>query len=378
MLNVIGAIVRAARERAGLSVSEVAGRAQIEPAARVEALEAGRPGVTTAQLARIAEVLSLAPGALLKGHEERLGSPSVFLRRSAHADFHDADSDVLDRALEQGRAVHQLARLLDEPSDLLRQWPPKAAGGDRSDRAAREGYGLAREVRRALANIEAPLEDMRALVEERFCAAVVVEPLRTTRLRAVSVRDALGAAVILSANDPERAQNPLLARVHLAHELCHLLFDPSEGGLHFVLDWAGDRGDSRAEQRARGFAAELLLPLAGLRELFGAPAQIRETARAMEMAMEARARFSAPHEITANHLCNLKFVAPALREWLASPAPGPRGQLSTSLPRAGERSVRLQALVRRAYEADRLTDGEAKHLLGMDGLALLPWDDAGE
>jgi Zn-dependent peptidase ImmA (M78 family)/transcriptional regulator with XRE-family HTH domain len=377
-LNVIGPIVRAARERAGLSVNDVATRANVEPVSRLEALEAERPGMTTAQLTRVAEVLSLAPGALLQGREERLGSPSVFLRRAAHADFHDADSTVMDRALEQGRALRQLARLLNEPSDLLRHWPHKAAGGDRPDRAAHEGYDLARRVRRALANVEAPFEDMRALLEERFGVAVVVEPLRTTRLRAVSVRDDLGATVILAANDPERAQNSLLARVHLAHELCHLLFDPSEGGLHLVLDWVGDRRDSRAEQRARGFAAELLLPLAGLQQLFGSPAQVREPMRALEMTIEARARFSAPHEITANHLCNLKLVAPELREWLAFPAAGRRGQHQTSLPRDGERSVRLQVLVRRAHEADQLTDGEAKNLLGMDGLALLPWEDAPE
>lgn len=377
VLNVIGRIVRAARERAGLSVTDVASRAGVDPV-RVNALEAGRSGMTTAQLARVAAVLSLAPGALLKGREERLGSPSIFLRRTASADFHDADSEVLDRALEQGRALRQLARLVDEPPDLLREWPHQAAGGDRSDRPAREGHDLARKVRRALSNAEEPLGDLRALVEERFGAAVVVEPLRTTRLRAVSVRDDLGAAVVLGANDAERAQNPLLARVHLAHELCHLLFDPSEGGLHLVLDRTGDQKDSRAEKRARGFAAELLVPQAGLERLFGQPSQVADTARALEMAAAARVQFSAPHEITANHLCNLKFVAPALREWLASPAGGPRGQIPTSLPGDGERSVRLRTLVRRAHEADLLTDGEAKHLLGLDGLALLPWEDAGE
>ena len=60
-----------------------------------------------------------------------------------------------------------------------------------------------------------------------------------------------------------RRTNAVLARVYLAHELCHVLFDPSDGGLHIVLDVGSDRDVQAAEQRARAFAAELLLPLPG-------------------------------------------------------------------------------------------------------------------
>lgn len=377
MLTEIGRIVRAARERAQLTTTDVASRAHIDPAL-LDALESGRAGMTTAQLALVAEVLSLAPGALLKGREEHIGSPSVFLRRNAVADFNDADSEGMDLALAQGRVLWQLTSLVGQPPGLLRSWPHSAAGGDRPDRAAREGHELARQVRRALHLVDEPLEDMRSLLEERFGVVVLVERLRTTRLRAVSARDDVGAAVILSARDPERELNPLLARVHLAHELCHLLFDPSEGGLHLVLDWADDRRDLRAEQRARAFAAEMLLPLAGLERLFGPPSPVAETKRALGMVIEARSHFSAPHEITANHLCNLGFVDTQLREWLCAPVAGPRGQAKTSLPGEGERSLLLREMVRRAHEADLLTDGEAKHFLGLDGLALLPWERVDE
>ncbi|MGK4004474.1 ImmA/IrrE family metallo-endopeptidase [Sorangium sp. So ce1036] len=57
------------------------------------------------------------------------------------------------------------------------------------------------------------------------------------------------------------------ASVDLAHELGHILFDPPQGEIHLVVDQEDDvgKGVRHVEQRARAFAAELLMPAEGLR-----------------------------------------------------------------------------------------------------------------
>jgi len=69
----------------------------------------------------------------------------------------------------------------------------------------------------------------------------------------------------------QRAESP---GVWIAHELCHRPFvDPEVEGVHVVIDFDGDRHVHEAERRARAFAAELLLPDAGLRKAYRVPPQ---------------------------------------------------------------------------------------------------------
>ena len=377
MLEQIGRIVRAARERAGLTTDELAATAGV-PAVRIVELEAGKPGTTTTQLEHIARALSLVPAALLRAREERVERPSVFLRHSGVMDFADEDLAGLDDALDQGRLAVALGGLIGEAPGLWQsgRFTPRHAAGDRPEASAHDGYALAREARRALALPKQPLGNLRELLEERFEIAVVVLALASTRVTALAVRDSRGAAVVLNAADPERAANPLLTRVHLAHELCHVLFDPSPGGVHLVVDVVSDRRDLRAEQRARAFAAELLVPLEGVRELLGEPRATADVAAAEDGIRRARERFRTPHELTANHLVNLGFVAAELREWLVA---GERRRTPpiiepTELPAPGQRSLLLQQRARRAHEAQAITDGEARNALGLDPLTPLPWD----
>ena len=377
MLTQIGRIVRDARGRAALSVDELAKAAAV-PATSIEALEAGKPGMTTTQLEHVARALCLAPAALLRGRAEVKPEPSVFLRHSGVMDFDEVDLPKLDKALDQGQLILELAKLTNEPPGLWRSelFAPRAAAGDRPEAAAQEGYSFARAVRRSMTAPKLPLGDMRELLEDRFEIAVLVVALESTRVTALSIRVPQGAAVVLNDRDPERAANPVLARVHLAHELCHVLFDPSAGGVHLVVDVVSDRRDLRAEQRARGFAAELLLPLEGLVDRLGTPRATADSTRAEDIVAQAREHFRTPYEITVNHLANLGFLAPEIREWLvagdrrASPLIAER----TSLPQAGGNSVLLGHRVQRAHELRAITDGEARNALGIDALAPLPWD----
>ncbi len=345
--------------------------------AKIAALEQGLPGISTTELGDVALALELDPAALLSGREVARPVPSVFLRHAPYQDFDDRDSSVLDGALEQARALEALEVKLALPPTALRAgvFEQRDAGHDRDGAAAQDGYQLARAVRAWLGEPTTRLDDVCALLEQRFGVAVLVRELRSARVTAVSVRAASAAAVVLSSIDPIRAGNPLVARVHLVHELCHVLFDPSAGGLHIVVDRETDAKANAAEQRARAFAAELLLPLDGLTELLGPPTQITDPSRAEAAVAKARSRFGTPWEIAANHLCNRRFVHLDRRERLiAGTLPFEGLPPSTGLPSPGAASLCLTARVEAAHREGLATDGEARALLGIDRLAPLPWD----
>jgi len=373
----IATIVRAVRERERCSLEELSNRTSVQLSI-LTALEDGRPGITTGQLDDVARALSLDPAALLNGREVPMGMPSVFLRHAPMQDFDDRDGAVLDDALEQGRSLANLRSLLGDPAFALQAgvFERHAAAADSPDAPARDGYKLANEVRQWLGNGAEPLGDVAALLEERFGIAVVARTLESNRVTAVSVRAETGAAVVLNVRDLHRAGNPLIARVYLAHELCHVLFDPSPGGLHIVIDRTADRRVQAAERRARAFAAELLLPLKGLVDLLGAPREVSETSTASDLVAKARSRFGTSHEITANHLCNLHFVDLGLREWLEAAGSAFTGTPpEMRLPADDAPSRLLVAHVERSHREGILTDGEARGILEIDRLAPLPWDE---
>lgn len=377
MIERIGAIIRETRERDGRAVEEVAAQSGVAPAT-IASLEAGRSGITTVQLANLAAALALDYAALLQGRSAEQHAPSVFFRHSANQDFDDQDSAALDEALDQGRALGGLRALLGDPPLALQSgaFVQQAAAADRSEAPAREGYGLARDVRRWLQDAAAPLGDLRALGEERFGVAIVVHTLKSKRVTAAALRAGTAAAIVLNAGDAQRVRNPLLGRVYIAHELCHVLFDPSPGGLHIVLDLENDRLAQDAEQRARAFAAELLLPQDGLTQLLGPARRTYDFAIAKEFVATARSRFGTPHEIAANHLCNTGFVDPRMREWLVVAMTSFSGaQPPLSVPAVGRSSILVERLVERTHSAELLTDSEARRILGLGPIERLPWEE---
>ncbi len=377
MIERIGDIVRAARERMSSSLQDLADRSGV-PLSVLEALEGGQRGITTVQLDEVAQALSLDFTALLNGREVQRPVPSVFLRHAPMQDFDDRDGTILDDAVEQGRSLASLRHVLGEPALALQAgvFAQREAAADRPEAPAQDGYRLARDVRRWLGNTAEPLGDVRALLEEGFGVAVVIRPFVSSRVTAAGIRADNDAAIVLSARDFQRMKNPLLTRVYLLHELCHVLFDPSQGGLHIVIDWAADRRSQAAEQRARAFAAELLLPLEGLTQLLGPPGAVDAPSMARDLVTQARSRFGTPHEIAANHLCNLRFIDLRLREWLeAERATFAGTPPETTLPASGAPSLLVSNLVERAHRDSFLTDADAHAILGIDRLAPLPWDE---
>ena len=195
------------------------------------------------------------------------------------------------------RGVQSVLEALEiRPTDTTRTTPKRSARRPPWS----QGYALARWARK-LGHVEkVPLPDLASWIEATFSVPVLTAPLATTQLEGVTVLGPRGVALVL---DRARVGDALPMRRTMAHELCHALFDPLPSEPAWRPEFGGDpAGDEELlEQRARAFAAELLIPLAGLRRL--------------ELPAEPQARvgvvaehFGAPTELTRFHLDNHGFL----------------------------------------------------------------------
>jgi Zn-dependent peptidase ImmA (M78 family) len=369
VLKDIGAAIASERSRQGLQTNDLGIDSRV-----VEDIEAGRRGITTTQLEAVATTLQLDPIALRSGRVVTRPRPSVFLRHRGTQDFDAEDMPALDRALEHARVRNALVRLLGASPGLYSQGElvPRGPASDAPHAPAHQGYQLARELRRKLGNEADPIADLRILAEAVVGVTVVVRTLSTIGSSAFAVKAGDAAAIVLAPSWPLREPH---ARVSIAHELCHVLFDADEGAVNVIVDFEFDHRAHQAEKRARAFAAELLLPEAGLRRVLGAPGQVSGEAASTTLVAKAREAFGSTWQVTANHLCNLRYVRSDLRPWLEAQQPVPLAQAwETRLPREGGPSLQVEDLARRAYDAGHLTDGEVRAILDLDRLSPLPWN----
>lgn len=372
----IGSTIRQTRDNLQISLDELAANASVDASVLV-AQEEGRALLSISKLDRVAAVLGLDAAALYEGRPVLRPSPSVFFRRTGVPDFFDDDRPLLGAALEAAIALVEVDSVLGIARSVRAGFAPVLVGDVPYD----DGYHLARLVRRALGNIVDPIGDPRSLLEEHFEIAVCVAPLRTSRILAATIKDSTSGAVAVLLN--ESVRSPLVTRVSLSHELAHALFDPASGLIDVVVDRdepEGTRG-SAGEQRAKAFAAELLLPKLGLEARFGGPRGVDRIDEASTLIDEARGHFLAPVELTVNHLMNQKYIwrdkdfrKDLIQTALLRPNRADQAAMA-SLPAAdGRSSIVLLSRVREAHERLLITDGRARELLGLSVHDDLPWE----
>lgn len=387
----IGRAIKTARERLDLSIEQLASSTFLD-VALLGSLERGEQLVSTAKLDRIASALGLDAFSLYAGRgEER--TLVALPRYNAQGDFQHADLHALRRALERATALREVSGIAGQAC-LAGQFQPSPPGAD----PAEDGYHRARLVRKALGQITEPLGNLSVLCAERFNIPVVVVSLSTATLQAAAVcsSSTRAAAIVLNPSVkngpvPGSYQAWLVNRVSICHELCHILFDEPKGGIVDVTldDFIRENQEKPPiEQRAGAFAAELLIPLHGLRALLGEEGrQTDALTRADEMVDEVRAHFATPIEIAVNHLYNHGYVAriSGLREELMerakarelSRAGAQQVYSGGSGPPADESDAWRQTLLIRTQEAHdlgRITDGAARALLELEAGAPLPWE----
>ena len=256
--------------------------------------------------------------------------------------------------MRAGRTMTALSAGNDngEPLRQRMRFTPVGPQGSLPADAARQGYKLARKVRAELQLGGEPLGDMRAFCEEQLGIAVVVDALVSHDLRAASILDMnrAAAAIVLASPHRDLERNPTLARVYLAHELGHILFDPgTPRTIRLALDnrsMLGEGPIDLLESRAKGFTAEFLIPREGLCALFGEPlVSVATLVEAREMVATTRDHFGTPTEIAARHLGNLGFIRQELILDLLVRPPPPTVQPETTLPEPAAMPCLLKALL---------------------------------
>jgi Zn-dependent peptidase ImmA (M78 family) len=366
----IGQIVRDRRDVLGLEPHAVAEQADV-PLDALVAFEDDEGKITAAALDRVARVLAIDPLALREGRLALRPTAALFFQQmSTFPDFRHEDESPVALALERATNLLEVNDLLGRPPSLRSRCEPLEPIAE----AAKDGYRLAARVRAMLGNETKPLSNLVHILEEDFDILVRAEALASSLVDALSAKDneSGAAAVILNLATTRRA-NPHTARVDLAHELAHVLFDPANGRVNLVVDEDGKENKSAtlAEQRARAFAAEFLMPAEGLRDLLGKPQYAMGMEEAMGIVDRVRSEFVTPIEIAVTHLVNREYVWSQIRTKLIDQARGrepARGPSAARIDLSGGPDVLLRR-VRDALDHDLVTEGRARELLGLS-----PWD----
>ncbi|MDQ6725200.1 MAG: ImmA/IrrE family metallo-endopeptidase [Actinomycetota bacterium] len=125
------------------------------------------------------------------------------------------------------------------------------------------GYELADALRKELTLGEAPIQSMRRLAEDTLSIPVIQTQLND-RIAGATVQAAGRRAIVLNIDGSNR--DVLVRRSTVAHEIGHLLFDPSPELEDLRVDEYEEleqRADTRpdpVEQRANAFGVQLLAP----------------------------------------------------------------------------------------------------------------------
>jgi transcriptional regulator with XRE-family HTH domain len=349
----LGPRISETRKRAGVSLEELAARARV-PASELASLEEGKPAeLSTAAVARMARVLDVDV-ADWAGDPDQASEPSLFFRQTGIPDFFDSDRVSVVEALREARSVAILDGLLRREY-LRREFQPIEVGPVPWE----QGYELARRVRQALGAPTEPLGSIGEIIEDSFGVPVLKSRLAADRVVALTAKErgSSYAAVVVNAKVTENV------RVHLAHELAHVLFDAPRQEIDLWIDLDDEADEtSRIEKRAKAFAVELLIPRRGLIDAFGLPHERAGAGSSLEesklLARRVGEHFRAPPELTTNHLVNNLYIAEDLREavWrsirIATPASPPRQKM-------------IHRRLEEALRAGLVTEMRARELLGL-------------
>jgi Zn-dependent peptidase ImmA (M78 family) len=348
-----------ALDQKGVTPGQLARLASVEPSKIDDALSA-RPAFTSRELRRVAEALELDPHALQRGSLEPLRSLAIFLKHSsAFQDFrHDIDGEILLWVLERGIA---LAALHPQGNDRRRSFTPVPIG---NETPAQQGFRLACEVRNRL-DRKGPIADARALLEQVFAIPVYVRKLATnTTAIAVCSHRKTAAAALVGARKAPALDSPG-TRISLAHELCHILFDPFDAGIQVVIE---DGVNSDFERRANVFAVELLCPKAELQKMFPSPPKGETAVR--QAAEKIAAHFGVNRAPALRQLQHHLAVSRDTVEFLIDEPHHPNHPLATP-----EDSPELLLLARKGWEAGIYSTSQAKAFLGLLASSDLPWPE---
>ncbi|HEY1616677.1 MAG TPA: XRE family transcriptional regulator [Streptosporangiaceae bacterium] len=298
-LEAVGARVREARNRAGLSQRDVEAEAGISQP-MLHRIEVGkRTSATLSDIDRLAAVLGV-------GLDELLYGSAVERRVQVAARAGGCAVDDLKAALDQGIELLKIDDRLDSVMPQLRQLPasPQLAG-HASGSPARRGQVVARRVREALGFGIAPIGDLVAAIERLTGIDVGTMPLPPGVAGVCAVDPERATSLVLvNSNDVAERQ-----RFTLAHELAHLVM----GGIAHVDAVGGHR--TAEEVLCDEFAWNLVLPADGVRAWLTSSGANAGSADIDERLMALMARyFGASPEVTRIQLDRMGLLPGQFRD----------------------------------------------------------------
>lgn len=381
MSPVVARIIRAERERRHLSRQQLA-EATFVPIEEIVTIEDHGVIGSLARLRRLAREFELDFDALRRGQNEPSREPAVFFRHKSAQNFSGGGPQLLASQLRIGNALVAVNEILERGPGLRSKFHPEPAG---IKRPYQQGIDAAQRVRKELQTPKNPLRDLQGLLEEDFSTPVTVCRLGSSTIEAATVKDPRQGSCVVVINSDAGVFRPssTVFRRLLAHELAHVLLDLDESTPDFILDIhpeghsprLSEAGHPPIEQRANAFAAELLIPTAGLHELLGTPSHSGSLESGRRYVEDVEQEFIAPRELTIRHLFNRDYINVDVHDSLLKSGPP-----STPVPEIPWRPLvngfpeRLLERMREAHDRYLITGGGVRELLGLDPGDLLPWE----
>lgn len=270
-VDAAGRALRERREQLGLRINNVASEARLSPDV-INALETSRRRPVR-EYERVARVLGLDER-MLSFQTSPSGNHGVAVRlRDLRERTPSLTGSVVIALAEAAWVAMTQIRLeaslsLPAPAYTFQQDP---FYGTHRYPAHKVGYDLAEAFRAKLGIGEEPLRSMRDLLERDLRIPVIQAGLGNWIAGATVDSDGRRAIVV---NMTGRNQSAFARRATLAHEMCHLLFDPQQSlrclrvDEYEDLDRRVDQVTDPVEQRANAFAVQLLAPQAAALRLY--------------------------------------------------------------------------------------------------------------
>jgi Zn-dependent peptidase ImmA (M78 family)/DNA-binding XRE family transcriptional regulator len=289
----VGARVSEAREAEGLTQVQLATQAGLDRTALAK-IERGRRGLSSLELARLADVLDRPVEWFI-----REAPPAVVSRRAERID--SRGSNAVDVLLE--RIARGIELLLE-----IEALPPRPGQQPRSLRSLAQAEELARDIHQQLGEGEGGLPNIQAAAERFGLYAFSFEFPDGAADGAYIALEGTGVAVINGSMATGRR------RFTLAHELGHHVLADA-----FSTDYAlVDEITQTRERMINAFAIHLLMPRTRVSELWrqhdGADDPRSAT---IQIATEFRVSWTA----ACAHLKNLKFIDEETRQVLVARPP---------------------------------------------------------
>ncbi len=297
----IGRRLRAARETASLTQEQVAERIGLSRSA-IAQIELGNRSVSSVEIDRLAFLYGRDMRDFLSEQFASEDSLLALFRANQDIAARPETGDALRQCVAVGRELTNLERLVgvpDESPSAVRYTVPEPKS--RYD-AIKQGAGLAEQERRRLSLGDAPIEDIAELLERQGIRTGMIDlPEDISGLTFVDHK--IGPFAVVN-----RTEHIARRVFSFAHEYAHVLVDRD---IHGIISRASDRTGLR-EVRANAFAANLLLPEAGVRQFLAELGKGGESRLFAEtptdddqaIALEARST-SAAQEIRLHHVALL-------------------------------------------------------------------------